>query len=251
VKRLYVEKPRERVLTEEEIRTLWPLFDRLQPAVSAAWRLILLTAQRPGEVLSMRWRDLERDSRGWWWNLPAELTKTHRAHRVPLSPQALAVVEALRPLSGTTEWVFASRAEGKRLTWLSHSSARLREWSGLEHFTPHDLRVLGRVHDHRRLVEVAVPVARVATGRDLGAGRAGPVNHAANARELLGRHDRITEAIELPGVPLEPEQRDLGENPLARPAVAMRGEHAGIGEDFACGFGHDIPSCYKLAWFDT
>jgi integrase len=140
VKRVYVETPRERVLAEEEIRTLWPLFDRLQPAVSAAWRLVLLTAQRPGEVLAMRWRDLERDSRGWWWNLPAELTKTNRAHRVPLSPQALAVIEALRPLTGSTEWVLASRADGKRLTWLSHSSARLREWSALDHFTPHDLR---------------------------------------------------------------------------------------------------------------
>lgn len=140
VKRLYAEKPRERVLSEEEVRALWPLFDRLQPAVSAAWRLILLTAQRPGEVLAMRWRDLEQDSRGGWWNLPAELTKTNRAHRVPLSPQALAVIEALRPLTGSTEWVLASRADGKRLTWLSHSSARLREWSGLEHFTPHDLR---------------------------------------------------------------------------------------------------------------
>lgn len=140
VKRVYVETPRERVLAEEEVRALWPLFDRLQPAVAAAWRLILLTAQRPGEVLSMRWRDLERDSRGWWWNLPAELTKTNRAHRVPLSPQALAVIEALRPLTGSTDWVLASRADGKRLTWLSHSSARLRAWSGLDHFTPHDLR---------------------------------------------------------------------------------------------------------------
>jgi integrase len=140
VKRVYAESPRERVLAEEELCVLWPLLDRLQPAVAAAWRLVLLTAQRPGEVLSMRWRDLERDSRGWWWNLPAELTKTNRAHRVPLSPQALAGIEALRPLTSSSEWVLASRADGKRLTWLSHSSARLREWSGLEHFTPHDLR---------------------------------------------------------------------------------------------------------------
>jgi integrase len=88
----------------------------------------------------MRWRDLERDSLGWWWNIPAEITKTNRAHRVPISAQALAVIEALRPLNGSTEWVLASRAEGKPLIWLSHSSARLREWSGLEHFTPHDLR---------------------------------------------------------------------------------------------------------------
>ena len=140
VKKVYAEKPRERVLTESDLRVLWPLLDRLQPAVAAAWRLVLLTAQRPGEVLSLRWRDTERDSLGWWWNLPAELTKTNRAHRVPLSPQAVEVIEALRPLTGSTEWVLASRADGKRLTWLSHSSARLREWSGLEHFTPHDLR---------------------------------------------------------------------------------------------------------------
>jgi len=140
VKRLYTEKPRERVFTEGELGALWPLLDRLQPAVAAAWRLVLFTAQRPGEVLSMRWRDLERDSLGWWWNIPAELTKTNRAHRVPISAQALAVIEALRPLTGSSEWVLASRAEGKPLIWLSHSSARLREWSGLEHFTPHDLR---------------------------------------------------------------------------------------------------------------
>ncbi len=140
VKRVYAESPRERVLSEEELRVLWPLFDRLQPAVAAAWRLVLLTGQRPGEVLTMRWRDLERDSRGWWWNLPAELTKTNRAHRVPLSPQAHAIIEALRPLTDSTEWVLASRADGKRLTWLSHSSARLRAWSELPHFSPHDLR---------------------------------------------------------------------------------------------------------------
>jgi integrase len=140
VRRVYVEAPRERVLTEKELRVLWPHLDRLQPTVAAAWRLILLTAQRPGEVLAMRWRDLEQDSHGWWWNLPAELTKTNRAHRVPLSPQALAIIEALRPLTGSEEWVLASRTEGKRLTWLSHSSARLRTWSELPHFTPHDLR---------------------------------------------------------------------------------------------------------------
>src|SRR5205823_14165891 len=45
VKRLFTETPRERVLSEEEILALWPLFDRLQPAVAAAWRLVLLTAQ--------------------------------------------------------------------------------------------------------------------------------------------------------------------------------------------------------------
>lgn len=50
VKRVYVEAPRERVLTEEELRVLWPLFDRLQPAVAAAWRLCATHGGRAPQV---------------------------------------------------------------------------------------------------------------------------------------------------------------------------------------------------------
>lgn len=45
--------------------------------------MVLLTAQRPGEVLRLRWEE-DRPRRGRW-QLPDHLAKSGRGHRVPLS----------------------------------------------------------------------------------------------------------------------------------------------------------------------
>lgn len=139
---LHRERSRERALSREEVRKLWPALSDLHPAVAAAWRLILLTGARPGEVLTMRWADLAPDNgNGLAWEIPAERTKSGHSHRVPLSRQALAVLDSLRPLSEVGEFVLPSPKGGTGpLLWLSHSTKRLREATGLERFTPHDLR---------------------------------------------------------------------------------------------------------------
>lgn len=100
---------RERVLTGDELRAVWRALDAYHPVTAAAWRLILLTAQRPGEVARMRWADLVHEPDGWWWSQPAEHMKGGIAHRVPLSREAAAIVEELRPLTGSSPWVLASR----------------------------------------------------------------------------------------------------------------------------------------------
>ena len=83
---------RDRVLSDEEVGILWRQLDQLEadaeiksqaPVSAAAFRLILLTAQRPGEVFSMRWCDVED---GEWWVVPAEVAKNGEANRVYLSP---------------------------------------------------------------------------------------------------------------------------------------------------------------------
>ena len=53
------ETPRDHVLTDAELCTLWASFDALDPAMAAFYKLRLLTAQRGGEVASMRWQDLD------------------------------------------------------------------------------------------------------------------------------------------------------------------------------------------------
>jgi integrase len=82
------------VLSDEEIAVLWEELDELAadagrkkqaPVSAAAFRLILLTAQRPGEVFRMRWRDIED---GAWWVVPAEVAKNGEANRVYLSEKA-------------------------------------------------------------------------------------------------------------------------------------------------------------------
>ena len=47
-----------------------------------------------------------------WWNIPAEVAKNGLAHRVPLAPQAQLVLDAIRPLSVDTGWVFPGAGAG-------------------------------------------------------------------------------------------------------------------------------------------
>jgi integrase len=62
-----------------------------------ALEFTILTATRSGEVLGARWSEIDFKSRVW--TVPAERTKGHREHRVPLSPRALEILRAL-PRSG-------------------------------------------------------------------------------------------------------------------------------------------------------
>ena len=59
-----------------------------------AFEFLVLTAARSGEVRTARWEDVDLDDRVW--TVPAERMKAGRAHRVPLSDRALAVLDAAR-----------------------------------------------------------------------------------------------------------------------------------------------------------
>ncbi len=71
------EQPRQRVLTEAEIRAVWVAFEQLGPVLGSVFKLRILTAQRGGEIQSMRWSDIELSTS--WWTIPPpprELPKT-------------------------------------------------------------------------------------------------------------------------------------------------------------------------------
>ncbi|BEP58683.1 tyrosine-type recombinase/integrase [Variovorax sp. V118] len=76
------------------------------PHTVHALRLLMLTAARPGEVRSARWNEFELGAK--LWRIPAERMKMRIEHVVPLSAQAVAVVEAMKPLSSHRELVFPS-----------------------------------------------------------------------------------------------------------------------------------------------
>ena len=134
-----VETPRERTLTADELQALWRALDDTSPIVRGVFRLMLLSAQRRNEVSRMRWADLDRRER--WWNIPAELTKTKRPYRVPLTPAMLAIIEEIEKLSLDPEWVFP-RAEGGGAvpeTNVTRPFRKLIKGTGTAHFVPHDL----------------------------------------------------------------------------------------------------------------
>ena len=131
------ENRRDRVLKEDEIRAVWQAMEAEQPLVAAMFKLRLVTAQRGGEVASMTWEDL--DLATGWWTIPAERSKNGLSHRVPLSPQALAVLEDVRGQDNGSPWLFPSPKPGRHIEHLVQAAKRIRERAGVE-FVPHDLR---------------------------------------------------------------------------------------------------------------
>jgi integrase len=100
--------------------------------------LILLTAQRPGEVFTMRWRDIED---GVWWVIPAEVAKNGEANRVYLSPQALSILDELRGQTGGSQWVLESpRKPGTHLTTIKTAMQGILGRTDMRPWSPHDLR---------------------------------------------------------------------------------------------------------------
>ncbi len=74
------------------------------------------------------------------WTIPRAATKTRRSlHVVPLSSQAVAVLEALRPLTGETGWLFPGRSGGH----LGRVNRSFRAWvkrAAVEDFIGKDIR---------------------------------------------------------------------------------------------------------------
>ena len=95
IRRPAPERQRDRVLTEDEIRTLWAAWEALRPKMGAFFKLRLLTAQRGGEVVNMRTQHV--DLSGGWWTIPDDHSKNGLSHRVPLTETAIALITGLKP----------------------------------------------------------------------------------------------------------------------------------------------------------
>lgn len=151
---------RNRVLTPSELKILWPFL--LQgygtEEVRNAIRMVLITAQRPGEVIGMRTDEIEEDWDGdKWWTIPGDRTKNGNTHMVYLSPMALELV------GNKKGYVFAldGGAEPLERAAMSHLVAKKtlgkEPYYGLPRWTPHDLRRTARTNFSR--MGVPLPVA--------------------------------------------------------------------------------------------
>jgi integrase len=102
---------------------------------ACALELAILTAARRGEVIGARWDEI--DWHEALWTISAERTKTHKEHRIPLAPAAVAVLEKMRGRA-EGEFVFPGAKPG---AWLSDSAmSRLLERMGRYDITVHGFR---------------------------------------------------------------------------------------------------------------
>jgi len=121
------ETHRDRVLTEQEIRHVWQTLDNTP--TSRAIKLILVTAQRPGEVAGLHRNEIAGDT----WALPKERAEKGRGeHITHLTETALGLI------GDTTDMVFDVKRNS-----LSQVVSRAKYY-GLPRWTPHDLRRTAR-----------------------------------------------------------------------------------------------------------
>ncbi len=74
------------------------------------WQLLTLVC--PSEASGARWAEIDLEAK--LWTIPAERMKAKREHIVPLSPQALEILEVMKPISARREHVFPNRNDPKQ-----------------------------------------------------------------------------------------------------------------------------------------
>ena len=138
--RYYRERPRERFLAPDEYRRLGRALreadasDRSWRPAVAAIRMLLLTGCRKGEIVTLRWDDVDRTA--------GELRLRHAKsgpRMVPLTAPVIRVLDGI-PRTQGNPWVIRGRKPGSHLTDLAYHWRRLAARAGLEGVRIHDLR---------------------------------------------------------------------------------------------------------------
>ena len=102
------EKPRDRVLTDEEVRLLWGATGAMAYPFGPLIRLLLLTGARLREIAHMPRSEINVD--GTIWTLPADRAKNGDEHIVPIAPEARTIIEGL-PKVGSGRLLFTTTGE--------------------------------------------------------------------------------------------------------------------------------------------
>jgi integrase len=110
-----------------------------------ALRLAPLTFVRPGELRRAEWTEFNLGKAEW--RIPAERMKMREQHIVPLSTQAIAVLEELQPLTGRATYVFpGARTNGRPMSENTVNAALRRLGYGKDEMTGHGFRSMASTH---------------------------------------------------------------------------------------------------------
>jgi integrase len=133
---LFPEEKRDRFVQPYELPKLFEaLNEEPNPYVKTAFLVALLTGARRGEVLAMRWDDIDLEQAVW--RIPH--TKANRPHYLPLPQPVVAIFEALPRLHGCP-YVFPGRDGKGHLVNIAKAWTRIRVRAGLTDVRIHDLR---------------------------------------------------------------------------------------------------------------
>jgi integrase len=170
-------KPRERVLSNDELANLWRAAG--DDEYGKIVRLLVLTGCRRAEIGDMAWGELDLD-RGTW-TIPASRSKNGRQHVLPLMPAMLDIIKSV-PRMVSREQLFGQRSHG--FTNWTLPKPVLDERSGVVDWTIHDIRrtVATRMND----IGIAPHIVEAVLNHQSGSRRgvAGVYNRSLYEREV-------------------------------------------------------------------
>jgi integrase len=130
---------RKRTLVDDELRLVWRAAKQLGYPYGPLYHLLLLTGQRRAEVGEARWREFDLTAR--LWTIPPERFKSDTPHLVPVSDDALAILQEL-PRFERGDYLFSTTFGAKPVGGFSKAKERLDTLVGreLEPWVNQDLR---------------------------------------------------------------------------------------------------------------
>ncbi|MBX9692649.1 MAG: site-specific integrase, partial [Cyanobacteria bacterium] len=128
-------KARERFLYPAERPRLIAALEDETPIFRDFFHILLLTGARRGNVLSMRWEDIDFDLKIWSF-----LSKNGDTQVLPLTPESLFILERRREVAAGSEYVFPGRNGRSHLKEPKRAWKRVLKRAGLENVRIHDLR---------------------------------------------------------------------------------------------------------------
>ena len=160
-------KPRLRTLSDAEIAAFWKATERLGYPYGPLMRLLLVTGQRKSEVAEARWPEFDLAAK--LWTVPPERFKSDSSHRVPLSGDALAIIESLPRFvgksRGTGDFLFSTSHGQWPVNGFSKAKVSLDEemLAILREANPEAVLPSFVLHDLRRTVRTRLSSLRVST----------------------------------------------------------------------------------------
>ncbi|WP_135382099.1 integrase domain-containing protein [Vibrio tasmaniensis] len=100
------------------------------------WQLHTMT--RPNEAASTKWEEIDLENSQWL--IPAERMKKRKEHAIPLTPQMIAILESIKPISGHREFVFPADRDPKKPTNSQTANAALKRMGFAGRLVSHGLR---------------------------------------------------------------------------------------------------------------
>ncbi len=143
----------------------------------------LHTMVRPSEAAGSRWEEIDLDNRVW--SIPANRMKSKKPHIVPLTEQAISLLELIKPISSKSEFIFPSDRNPRKHTNSQTANTAIKRMGFDKQLVAHGLRsIASTVLNEEGFDPDIIEAALAHTGKN-------EVRNAYNRTDYLNRRKPV------------------------------------------------------------